>query len=114
MQLDFALIDDEQLGAEMADAGANLPSGERILVGRIVSDQQNGLGVIELLHREQGIGGVFTQYGDQAGLVHGAVMIDVVGTERGAGEALEEIVLFVRGAIGADEAERIGAIFGVN
>ncbi len=69
--------------------------------------------MIKLVHREQGIGGVFTQCGDQAGVIHGAVMIDVVGTERGAGEALEEIVLFVRGAIGADEADGISAVLGV-
>src|SRR5712672_4396834 len=114
MQLDFALIDDEELGAEVADAGANLPSGERILVGRVVADEKNRLGMIKLIHGQQGISSVFAQRGDQAGVVSGAMMIDVVGAEGGAGEALEEIVFFVGGAVRADEAERIRAVLGVN
>ena len=59
MQLDFALIDDEELGAKVADAGANLPSGERILVGRVVADEKNRFGMVKLIHGQQGISSVF-------------------------------------------------------
>src|SRR5258707_11495378 len=113
MQLDFALINDEELGAEVADAGANLPSGERILVGRVVADEKNRLGMVKLIHGQQGISSVFAQRGDQAGVVRSPMVIDIVGAERGPGEALEEIVFFVGGAVGADEAERVRAVFGV-
>src|SRR5712675_1447783 len=104
MQLDFALMDDEELGTEVADAGANLPSGERILVGRVVTDEKNRFGMIKLIHGQQGIRCIFTQRGDQAGVVCGAMMIDVVGAKGGSRQPLEEIVFFVGGAIGADEA----------
>src|SRR5882762_6921884 len=114
MQLDFALVDNEELGAEVADAGANLPSGERILVGRVVADEKNRFGMVKLIHGQQGISSVFTQRGDQASVICGAMVIDVVGAEGGAGQALEEIVLFVGGAVRADEAERIRPVFGVN
>src|SRR3979490_2786314 len=111
MQLDFALIDNEELGTEMADAGANLPSGEGILVGRIVADHQNGLGVIKLIHGQQGISSVFAQRGDQAGVIRGAMVIDVVGAEGGSGQALEEIVLFVGSAIRPVEANEENFLF---
>src|SRR6267142_1165135 len=42
------------------------------------------------------------------------MVIDVIGAEGGAGEALEEIVFFVGSAIRADEADGIGAVLGVN
>src|SRR5260370_3625939 len=101
----------------MTNAAANLPGGKGILVRRIVAAQQNGLGVIELIHGEQGIGGKFTkgaERGDQAGVVRGAVVINVVGAKGRARQTLEEIVFLVGGAIGADEANGIGAILGVN
>ena len=118
VQFNFVLIDDEELGAEMADARANLPRGEWILIGRIVADEENGLRVIKLIHRQQGIGGAFAtkgaQRGDQAGVVGGAMVIDIVGAEGGAGQALEEVIFFVGSAVGANEADGVRAIFGVN
>src|ERR1700720_1359619 len=102
----------------MPNAGTNLPGSEGIFVGWIVAYEENRLGAIKLVHRQQGIGGPFTtkgaQRGDQTGVVHSAVMVDVIGAEGGAGEPLEEIVFLVGGAIGADETDRVGAIFGMN
>src|SRR5882724_12944248 len=38
------------------------------------------------------------------------MVIDVVGAKGGAGEALEQVILFVGSAIGADEANGVGAV----
>ena len=61
LQLDLVRINDEQLGAKMADAAANLPSDERVLGCWIISYQQDGLRLIQLLHGEQGIAGALAQ-----------------------------------------------------
>src|SRR3984893_1811656 len=98
----------------MPNAGTNLPGSEGIFVGWIVADKQDGLRAVELLHGQQGIAGALAKRSDQAGVVRSAVMVDVIGAEGGAGEALEEIVFLVGGAIGADETDRVGAILGVN
>ena len=38
------------------------------------------------------------------------MVIDIVGAEGAAGEALEQVILFVGSAIGADEANGVSAI----
>src|SRR4029077_6916037 len=106
--------DDEELQGEVANACANLPRDQRILVGRVIADQQHRFGLVQLVHRKQGIVGVFAERGQQAGVVGGAVMINVGGAECFARQLLEQIVFFVWGAIGADEADRIAAVLGVN
>jgi len=37
--------------------------------------------MIKLIHGQQGISSVFAQRGDQAGVVGGAMMVDVVGAD---------------------------------
>ena len=56
------------------------------------------------------IGGALAERGDQTGIIHGAMMIDVVGAKGRASEALEEIIFFVGSAIRTDEADRIGPV----
>src|SRR5262249_3271350 len=109
-KLDVARIDDEEFQTMVANASANLPSDEGILVRRIVADEENGFRFIELLHGEQGIFCVFAKRREEAGVVGGSVMIDVVGAERDASEALEKVVFFVRSAVRTDEADRICAM----
>ncbi len=94
----------------VANAGANLPGDKRILVGRIIANEQNRFRLVQLLHGEQGIFGVFAERCKEAGVIGGAVVIDVVCAEGDAGEALEEIVFFVRSAVRTDEADGIGAM----
>src|SRR5262249_20699444 len=40
LELDFIRIDEEEFRIEVADAGANLPGHQRILLRRIVADDQ--------------------------------------------------------------------------
>jgi len=54
--------------------------------------------------------GVFAEGGEQPGVISGAVVVNVVGADGDASEALEEIVLFIRSAIRTDEADRVGAV----
>src|SRR2546423_7137808 len=108
MQLDFALMKNVELGGVMPNTAANLPGGERILIGGIVADEQNGFGLVELLHGEEGIGGAIGERGHQAGVVGGAMVIDVVGSEGGAREPLQQIIFFVGNAIRTDKADRFG------
>src|SRR5260221_11373074 len=94
----------------VASAGANWPGDKRILVVRIIANEQNRLPLVQLLHGEQGIFGVFAERCKEAGVIGGAVVIDVVCAEGDAGEAVEEIVFFVRSAVRTDEADGIGAM----
>jgi len=55
----------------MADAGANLPSDERILIRRVVADEENGFRFVKLIHREQGIFRIFAESREQAGVIGG-------------------------------------------
>ena len=48
--------------------------------------------------------------GDEAGVIRGAMVIEIVGAERDAREAIQQIIFFVRGAIRADEADRGRAV----
>src|SRR5262245_25791050 len=89
----------------MADAAANLPGYERILIREGVDDDEDGFGMIELVHGEQGIGGAITKRGDKSCVVRGAVVVDVVGPKCGAREALEQVILFIGSAIRTDEAD---------
>ena len=100
-------IDDEKFAGEMADAGANLPGHQRILIGGIVAHQQHGFRFVQLFHRQHRIASAIAESGHQAGEIRGAMMVHVVGAERGAGHALEQIIFFVGGAVRADEAEGI-------
>ena len=58
----------------------------------------------------RGVRGAIAERCDQAGVIGGAVMVDVVGADRGARDAAEQVIFFVGGAIRADEADRIGAV----
>src|SRR5580693_3061144 len=91
----------------VANAGTNLPRSQRILVRGVVADQQHRFGFVELLHRQHRISGALAEGGDQTGIIHGAMMIDVVGTKGRASEALEEIIFFVGSAVRTYEADRI-------
>ena len=55
-------------------------------------------------------GGLSVMAGEGAGkggVVRGALVVDVVGAENGAREFLQQVVLFVGGAVGADDADGV-------
>ena len=56
--------------------------------------------------------GFAVERGGKGGIVGGAVVVDIVGGEDGAGELLEEIGFFVGGPVRADDADGRAA-FGV-
>src|SRR5208337_1139642 len=97
----------------MPDARADLPADERILIRRVVADQQNCSGLVELLHRERRIGGAISKRGDKPGVIRGAMVIDVVGAKARARQPLKQVIFLVRGAVGADETDGFGAVSSV-
>ena len=98
----------------MADAGANLPGDQRILLRDVVADQQNRVRVVNIRHGGERILRVRAESGGEAGVVGGAVMIEIVGAESDAREAIQQIVFFVGGVIRADHADGGRAVRGVH
>ena len=98
----------------MPDSAANLPAHERILVRRVVPNQQHRLRLIQLLHRQQGIAGAIAQRRYQACVIRRAVMVDVVRSKRRARQPLQQVILFVRCPVRTDEPDRVLAVGVVN
>ena len=96
------MIGDVEMRAVQADAGANLPGESRMLLGGIVAEEQNGRRTGEVAERSFGFA---AERGGKGRIVRGAVMVDVIGGEDGAGELLEEIRFFVGGPVRADDAD---------
>ncbi len=89
----------------MTNATSNLPADERVLICRIISHQQDGFRLIQLLHGEQGIAGAIAQRSNQSGVICRAVMINVVRSKGGSRQLLQQIIFFVGGAVRTDEAD---------
>ncbi len=110
MDLAFDAVDDVEARLVMAHAGANLPGDQRILLRDVVADQQDGGRGVDIRHRGESAFGVRAQRGGEAGVIRGAVVIDIVGAERGAREAIQQIIFFVRGVVRADHADGVRAV----
>ena len=104
-QLDGRRIRHVQLGAMQANVAANLPGQQRMLLGRIVADQQDRRRVEHVAHRGRGVW-LAGQRRSESREVGGAMMVDVVGAQHQARELLQQVILFVAGAVGADHADR--------
>ena len=107
------MIGDVKASLVEANVGADVPGGERGLVRGIAAYEEDGGGVLDaVLRGEAGLacGGERALErcgeGDEVGR---AVVVDVVGADHRAGELLEEVVLLVGGAVGADDADAVGA-----
>src|SRR5271169_6841466 len=98
----------------MANAFANLPGGQRILLRRIVAYQENGFCLRQLVHGQKRIAGAVAERRNESGVIRGTVMIDIVRSKRGPCQPLEQIVLFIRSAVRTDKANRIFAACIVN
>ena len=98
----------------VANAGANLPGNERILLRDVVADEQHRGRVVDVRHRRERIFRVRPESGGEAGVIGRAVMVDVVGAERDAREAVQQVVFFVGGVIRSDHGDRGRAVQGVS
>ena len=49
--------------------------------------------------------GVRAERGGKAGVIGGAMMVEVVGAERDAREAVQQVIFFVGGVVRADQAD---------
>ncbi len=107
-------IDGVELQAVMAHAGANLPGDQRILLRHVVRDDENGGSVIDVRHGGERILGARAQRGGQADVIGGAMVIEIVGAERDAGEAVQQVIFFVCGVVRADHADGAAAVRGVH
>jgi hypothetical protein len=105
-----AAVDDVQPLPVMAEAGAYLPRDQRILVAHIVANEENRLRIVEVGHRRGRIGRLRSKGGSQAGVIRGAVVIDVVGSQAGAREAIQQIIFFIGRVIRADHPNRLSPI----
>ncbi len=109
LELDAGVVHQVNAGIVVAQVGAQVPGQQGMLLGGIVAQEQDGgrghgfaqrSGAILLAGEGAGKGGV----------VGGAVVIDVVGAQHRAGKFLQEVVFFVGGAIGADDADGFAAL----
>src|SRR5579862_1955371 len=89
----------------MAEAGANLPGNERILLGDVVSNQQHGWCIVDVRHGGERIFRARTEGGGETRVVRGAMVVEIVGAESDAREAIEEIIFFVGRVIRTDYAD---------
>src|SRR5450631_800753 len=80
-----------------------------MLFGGIIAEDQDGRGGHGFA---QGSGAVLMagEGACKGGVVGGAVVVDVVGAEHGAGEFLQEVVFFVGGAVGAENSYGLAAL----
>ncbi len=107
-QLDVLGIRNVDAAAVQPDVGADLPGQHGVLFGGVATDQQNGRSRLEIA---QGSGRRFVlrRRLGKRGIVRGAVMVNIVGADHHPRKLLQQIVLFVGGAVGADDAERFAA-----
>ena len=73
-------IGNVKAGAIEAHVGAQQPGEQRMLVGRIAADEQNGAGGSDVA-QAGGLAGVSGECAGEGRVVCGALVIDVVGAE---------------------------------
>ena len=91
------------------DIVSDLPCQQRMLLRRIISDQQNRRRVVHIAHGRGGVR-LCRKRRSKSREVGGAVMIDVVGPQHHAREFLQQIIFFVGGASRSDHADRLSAL----
>src|SRR5579872_15656 len=96
-----------------ANVVANLPGQQRMLLGWIISDQQN-CGSIEYIPHAGGRVYFARERGRKSWEVSGTVMINIVGLQHDASELLQQIVLFVGRAVRTVNANRLPAMHGAD
>ncbi len=93
-QLDGRGIHHVELGAMQPHVGANLPCQQRMLVRRIVADQQDRRRIADIAHRCRRVR-LSRQRRGESREVGGAMVVDVVRAQHQPRELLQQVVLFV-------------------
>ena len=107
LERDRRVIDDKEPGVVQAYVGAQIPREQGVLRGGVVAEKQNGRRRRCLAQRGRALASAIER-AHKGGIIRGAVVIDVVGSKNGTGKLLQQIVLFIGGAIGADHPDRAG------
>ncbi len=76
-----------------------------MLVGGIAADEEDGAGGGDVAQAGGFAAGVAGEGAGKGCVIGGALVVDVVGAENGARELLQQVVFFVGGAVGADDAD---------
>ena len=96
-----------------ANVVANLPGQQRMLLRRIVADQQDRGRVIDIAHAGSRAGFAGERRGESRKIGR-TVVVDVVGLQHHARELLQQIALFIGGSRRADHADRLTAVLIAN
>src|SRR6185312_9769829 len=90
------------------NVGAQVPCSERSVVGWIAADDEQRLCLLHTMLRRKASGSA-GECGSKRNVIRRAMVIDVVGADHRACEFLEQVILFVRCAVGADDADGVCA-----
>src|SRR6185437_11872068 len=108
-QFDIAVVNDIQPRLVQANVVANLPRQQRMLVRRIIANQQNRRRTRHIAHAGGQI--LFpVKCGSECRKVGCAVMVNIVRSQHHARELLQQVILFVGRASGTDHANRLAAV----
>ena len=108
LERDGGVIDDKEPGLVQAYIGAQVPCEQGVLLGGVVAEKQDGRRGLRVAQPGLPLA-MSGERADKGGVVRGAVVIDVVGSEHGAGKLLQQVILFIGRAIGADHPDRLAA-----
>ena len=108
VELDRSGVGDVETGAVKAHVGAEQPGEKRMLFGWIAADKQNRRSGSDVA-QAGGLAGASSKGAGEGCVVGGACVVDVVGFEHRARELLQQVVFFVGGAVGADDADGCAA-----
>ncbi len=104
-ELDGPRIGDVKPGAIEAHAGAEEPGQERMLVRRIAANKQDRAALGNVA-QACGFAGVACECARERRVIRSPLVVDIVGAKNRPRKLLQQVVLFVRGAVGADDAYR--------
>src|SRR5580658_4943697 len=86
----------------------NLPRQQRMLLGRVVADQQNRRRIEYVPHTGRGFP-LSRKSRYQGREVRSAMVVDVVSTKNHASELLQQVVFFVCRAVRAENPDRVSS-----
>ena len=104
LEFDIPGVRHVDAGTIQSHIGAKRPCKQRMLLGRIAANKQNGRSCADLA-QSRGFAGLTSERVGKCRVVGSALMIDVVSAQHRTRKFLQQIILFVRCAIGADDAD---------
>ncbi len=112
-QLDGLRVDHIEPRAVQPHVVANLPGQQRMLLGGIVANQQNGRRGEDICHAGCSVG-LAAKRSRQGSEVRGAVVVHIVRLQDHAGELGEQVSFFIRDARRSDDTDRLTAFLVAN